>query len=118
MITDHALRQHVYRSILKMASKRLEQAIPGSSEGACAHLSLAALLNLLFSCAANGAQSETMPRLNELFEPRSAMICCGLIPQGRRRHLLNWFNRSSTWRAMSCLEISTRRIGVAHTHVT
>ena len=48
MITDDALRQHVYRSILKMASKRLEQAIPGSSEGAFAHLSLAALLNLLF----------------------------------------------------------------------
>ncbi len=48
MITDDTLRQHVYRSILKMASKRLEQAIPGSSEGAFAHLSLAALLNLLF----------------------------------------------------------------------
>ena len=48
MITDDALRQHVYRGILKMANKRLEQAIPGSSEGAFAHLSLAALLNLLF----------------------------------------------------------------------
>jgi hypothetical protein len=48
MITDEALRQHVYRSILKTANKRLEQAIPGSSEGAFAHLSLAALLNLLF----------------------------------------------------------------------
>lgn len=48
MITDDALRQHVYRAILKMANKRLEQAFPGSSEGAFAHLSLAALLNLLF----------------------------------------------------------------------
>jgi hypothetical protein len=40
-------RQNVYQSILKTASKRLEQAIPGS-EGAFAQLSLAALLNLLF----------------------------------------------------------------------
>jgi hypothetical protein len=48
MITDDALRQHVYRAILKMANKRLEQAISGSSESAFAHLSLGALLNLLF----------------------------------------------------------------------
>lgn len=48
MITDDAQRQHAYRAILKMANKRLEQAIPGSSEGAFTHLSLAALLNLLF----------------------------------------------------------------------
>lgn len=48
MITHDAQRQHVYRSILKTANRRLEQAIPGSSEGAFAHLSLAALLNLLF----------------------------------------------------------------------
>ena len=41
-------RQNVYQSILKTASKRLEQAIPGSSEGTFAHLSLAAILNLLF----------------------------------------------------------------------
>ena len=41
-------RQNVYQSILKTANKRLEQAIPGSSEGAFAHLSLSALLNLLF----------------------------------------------------------------------
>ena len=34
MITDDALKQHVYRAILKMANKRLEQAIPGSLEGA------------------------------------------------------------------------------------
>jgi hypothetical protein len=48
MISENALRQHVYSSILKAAKKRVEQAIPGSSEGAFAHLSLAALLNLLF----------------------------------------------------------------------
>ena len=48
MITDDALRQHVYRFVLKTANRRLEQAIPGSSEGAFAHLSLAALLSLLF----------------------------------------------------------------------
>jgi hypothetical protein len=41
-------RQNVYQSILKAASKRLEQAIPGSSEDTFAHLSLAAILNLLF----------------------------------------------------------------------
>ena len=41
-------RQNVYESIFKTASKRLEQAIPGSSGGAFAHLSLAAILNLLF----------------------------------------------------------------------
>ena len=42
------VRQNVYRSILKIATKRLEQAIPGSSEGTFGHLSLAAILNLLF----------------------------------------------------------------------
>jgi hypothetical protein len=41
-------RQNVYKSILKTASKRLEQAVPGSSEGTFGHLSLAAVLNLLF----------------------------------------------------------------------
>ena len=40
-------RQNVYKCILKTASKRLEQAIPGS-EGAFSQLSLAAVLNLLF----------------------------------------------------------------------
>jgi len=40
-------RQAVYQSILKTACKRLEQAIPGS-EGAFAHLSLDAVLNVLF----------------------------------------------------------------------
>jgi hypothetical protein len=48
VITDDAQRQHVYRAILKMANQRLQQAIPGSSEGVFAHLLLAALLNLLF----------------------------------------------------------------------
>ena len=48
MITDDALRQHIYQSILKTANRRLEQAIQGSSEGAFAHLSLAVLLSLLF----------------------------------------------------------------------
>ena len=47
MITENALRQNVYEHILKAANRRLEQAIPGS-EGAFAHLSLGALLNLLF----------------------------------------------------------------------
>ena len=41
-------KQHVYESILKTTSKRLEQAIPGSSESTFADLSLAAILNLLF----------------------------------------------------------------------
>jgi hypothetical protein len=41
-------RQNVYKSILKAASKRLEQAVPGSSEGMFGHLSLAGVLNLLF----------------------------------------------------------------------
>ena len=41
-------RRNVYQHILKAANKRLEQAIPGSSEGAFSHLSLAAILNLLF----------------------------------------------------------------------
>ena len=41
-------RQNVYEHILKAANKRLEQAVPGSSEGTFGHLSLAAVLNLLF----------------------------------------------------------------------
>jgi hypothetical protein len=41
-------RRNVYQSILKTAQKRLEQAIPGSSEGTFGQLSLAAVLNLLF----------------------------------------------------------------------
>lgn len=47
MISERAVRQNVYENILKAANRRLEQAIPGS-EGAFAHLSLAALVNLLF----------------------------------------------------------------------
>ena len=61
MITDDALRQHVYRAILKMANTRLEQAIPGSSEGAFAHLSLAALLNLLFLARGDWGASDRRP---------------------------------------------------------
>jgi hypothetical protein len=41
-------RQNMYQSLLKAASKRLEQAIPGSSEGTFSHLSLAGVLKLLF----------------------------------------------------------------------
>ena len=48
MITDDTAKQAVYQYIVKTAHKRLEQTIPGSSEGAFAHLSLAAVLNLLF----------------------------------------------------------------------
>jgi hypothetical protein len=48
MITDDTMKQAVYQCVLKTAHKRLELAIPGSSEGVFAHLSLAALLNLLF----------------------------------------------------------------------
>lgn len=40
-------RQNVYQHILKSANRRLEQAVPGS-EGTFGHLSLAAVLNLLF----------------------------------------------------------------------
>lgn len=47
MITDNVVRQTVYEQILKAANKRLELAIPGS-EYAFAHLSLGAVLNLLF----------------------------------------------------------------------
>ena len=46
MITEDAIRQNVYQHILKAANRRLEQAIPGSSEGAFARLSLAAVLKL------------------------------------------------------------------------
>ena len=40
-------RRNVYQHILKAATKRLEQAVPGS-EGAFVQLSLAGVLNLLF----------------------------------------------------------------------
>lgn len=48
MTTDETTKYSVYQNVLKTAQKRLEQAIPGSTEGAFAHLSLAAILNLLF----------------------------------------------------------------------
>ncbi len=48
MINDDVLRRKIYEYILKAAHKRLEQAIPGSTEGVFANLSLAAVLNLLF----------------------------------------------------------------------
>jgi hypothetical protein len=41
-------RRNVYQHLLKAASKRLEQAIPGTSESTFGHLSLAGVLNLLF----------------------------------------------------------------------
>jgi hypothetical protein len=48
MITDDIVRQQVYRAILKVANRRLEQASPSSSEGAFTLLSLGELINLLF----------------------------------------------------------------------
>jgi hypothetical protein len=48
MIRDETTKRAVYQVFLKSAHKRLEQAIPGSSEPEFAHLSLAALVNLLF----------------------------------------------------------------------
>lgn len=48
MIANDAIKQAVYQYFLKAAHKRLEQAIPGSSQDAFADLSLVAALNLLF----------------------------------------------------------------------
>jgi hypothetical protein len=48
MINDEVLRHKVYRHILETACRRLQQAIPGSTEDVYADLSLAAVLNLLF----------------------------------------------------------------------
>ena len=48
MITDETTKQAVYQHILKTTQKRLAQATPGSADGTFAHLSLAAVLNLLF----------------------------------------------------------------------
>jgi hypothetical protein len=39
MITDDAMKQAVYQHILKTAQRRLEQTVPGSSQGTFAHLS-------------------------------------------------------------------------------
>lgn len=98
MITDDTLRQHVYRAILKMANKRLEQAISGSSEGAFAHLSLAALLNLLFLMRGEwGSIGDYLTTQRALRATvGDDLLWADLIPYGRRRLLLNWFNRSST----------------------
>ncbi len=46
-ITDGITRQNVYEQVLKAARLRLQQIIP-SSDGAFTHLSLFAVLNLLF----------------------------------------------------------------------
>jgi hypothetical protein len=48
MITDDTKKKAVYEFLLRTAHKRLAQAIPGSEETAFAHLSLAAVVNLLF----------------------------------------------------------------------
>ena len=48
MIIDDTAKQAVYQHVLKNTQKRLARAIPGSEEGAFSHLSLAAVLNLLF----------------------------------------------------------------------
>jgi len=42
------MKQALYQYSLKSTNSRLERAIPGCEEGAFAHLSLAAVLNLLF----------------------------------------------------------------------
>ena len=47
MIEDPT-KQNVYDHVLRTANRRLEQAVPGSPEGAFSHLSLAGVLNLLF----------------------------------------------------------------------
>ena len=47
MIIENAVRQNIYEQILKITTRRLEQAIPGS-EGAYSHLSLGRAMNLLF----------------------------------------------------------------------
>ena len=44
---EETSEQNIHQHILRLASRRLEQAIPGS-EGAFGDLSLAAVLNLLF----------------------------------------------------------------------
>ena len=48
MITDDAMKQAVYQSILKTAQRRLEQTVPGATQGTFASLSLSAVVNLLF----------------------------------------------------------------------
>jgi hypothetical protein len=48
MIIDDTKKQAVYEYLLRTVHKRLAQTIPNSDETAFAHLSLAAVLNLLF----------------------------------------------------------------------
>jgi len=48
MIADDTIKHAVYQYFLKAAYRRLEQAVPGSSQDHFADLSLAAVLNLLF----------------------------------------------------------------------
>ena len=48
MSNDEKAKQVIYQYLLKSTQKRLAQAIPGSNEEAFAHLSLAAILNVLF----------------------------------------------------------------------
>lgn len=48
MISDDAKKKAVYEYLLRAAQKRLAQSIPGSDETSFAHLSLAAIVNLLF----------------------------------------------------------------------
>jgi len=46
--TTDGIRMLVYRQIMKALNKRLEQTLPGASEGMFSQLSLCAGLNLLF----------------------------------------------------------------------
>lgn len=52
-------------------------------------------LVFFFSCAANGAQSETTSQHSALLGPRWATICCGPIRKSPRVPPLNQFSRSS-----------------------
>lgn len=65
MITDDSTKQAVYQHLLRTTNRRLEQALPGSSEGAFAHLSLAAVLNLLLLMRGEwGSFSASAPNFN------------------------------------------------------
>lgn len=48
MIGEQTIQSTIYEAITKLMIRRLERAIPGSSEEAFHQLSLAAMLNLLF----------------------------------------------------------------------
>ena len=76
-------KQNVYQSILKTANKRLEQAIPGSSDGTFGHLSLAAVLHLLFLLRGDwGSIGDFVTP----FEHLSGMNCSGLNLRNLRLH--------------------------------